>query len=250
MTAGDKQNARGYQIKTWTPGKKELFLKDIQRDSAIRIPWMQNVQDITGPTFVFIQAGIEEGAVAPDIKAQFIRGDNTAVFIDDKDHFRNFAYVYDNSEGIIFFNSFVTASRKAFKKLLRLGLKGRIAPEDDAGFDKVMQEAKQRVLSKTVSAAEAGAGIRDASSPEHDDERTMVESKKGGIDLNPAMTSVEIQGDASHFNMHLTPIKIPDFPINGLTPVIINIAPITNINMLLGIKEEADEFRQQLSLVN
>ena len=70
---------------------------------------------------------------------------------------------------------------------------------------------------------------------------------KGGIDLNPNITSIETEGDVVDFNMRLDLELFQDITINGLTPVIINIAPVTNLNMLLGITEEK-EAEQKLSL--
>jgi len=62
----------------------------------------------------------------------------------------------------------------------------------------------------------------------------------GGIDLNPETLNWEEQGDASFEFIYTGQPEILPETIDGLTPVIINIVPITNFPLLLGIKESED----------
>ncbi|MEW5895824.1 MAG: hypothetical protein AB1650_08760 [Candidatus Omnitrophota bacterium] len=66
---------------------------------------------------------------------------------------------------------------------------------------------------------------------------------KGGIDLNPKFTPIETRGAATDvsIDIHFNPAQFSNTSFDGLAPVIIDISPVTNLNMLLGIKDEPFE---------
>ena len=67
---------------------------------------------------------------------------------------------------------------------------------------------------------------------------TIITNDVGGIDLNPEMLDLNTQSHNIDFNVPVNLQELENMPINGLTPVIINIAPIMNINMLFGAEED------------
>lgn len=69
----------------------------------------------------------------------------------------------------------------------------------------------------------------------------------GGIDLNPEQMDLETQGELINYAISPEDIKqLERMPINGFTPVIFNIAPITNLPLFLGVAEP--EKRPQVSM--
>jgi len=59
----------------------------------------------------------------------------------------------------------------------------------------------------------------------------------GGVDLNPALMNLRVQGDGKG---NFEPINVDSVssPINGLTPMIINITPVPSMLPLLGFNDE------------
>ena len=60
--------------------------------------------------------------------------------------------------------------------------------------------------------------------------------KKGGIDLNPNILDLQSLGERMELDFSLDPQQIEAINIDGLFPFIINIAPVTSLNLLLGAK--------------
>ncbi|GEM_PF-5039978 len=60
----------------------------------------------------------------------------------------------------------------------------------------------------------------------------------GGIDLNPALLDLQIRRDANFVPLPLPQQPIGEMHIDGFIPVIINIVPVTNLPLLLGIADE------------
>jgi len=63
----------------------------------------------------------------------------------------------------------------------------------------------------------------------------------GGIDLNPNNLNLQTQGKSFDFQLPLDSIDLQNIRIDGFTPVIINVAPLTNLPLLLGLVEEAQD---------
>ena len=56
----------------------------------------------------------------------------------------------------------------------------------------------------------------------------------GGIDLNPALFTMEVRRDEDGIPLPLPQQPIYDLNFDGFIPVIIDVVPITNLNMMLG----------------
>lgn len=67
------------------------------------------------------------------------------------------------------------------------------------------------------------------------------EDNLGGIDLTPANLNIQTQGKAIDFNMPVDLQGFENTPINGFSPIILQIVPVSNIQMLLGINEEKED---------
>ncbi|OGX18454.1 MAG: phosphoglycerate kinase [Omnitrophica WOR_2 bacterium GWC2_45_7] len=68
----------------------------------------------------------------------------------------------------------------------------------------------------------------------------MVASKdrQGGINLNPALLDLQIKRDGNGVPLPVSEQPFETMRIEGFVPIIINIAPVTNLPMLLGIAQE------------
>ncbi|MBF0385230.1 MAG: hypothetical protein HQL27_05100, partial [Candidatus Omnitrophica bacterium] len=78
-----------------------------------------------------------------------------------------------------------------------------------------------------------------ASRPEGKGDAAVLSENPGGIDFNPANMDLKEQGDKLNFkfdNSFL--INISPNSFEGMTPVIINITPVNNFMLLLGMAEE------------
>jgi hypothetical protein len=81
-----------------------------------------------------------------------------------------------------------------------------------------------------------------------------VQKEVGGIDLNPELLDLQIKRDGNGVPLPLPMQSIKDMHIEGFLPVIINVTPITNLPLLLGIVDRdlptdpADSGAQPLEL--
>lgn len=60
----------------------------------------------------------------------------------------------------------------------------------------------------------------------------------GGIDLNPALLDLQIKRDGNGVPLPLPQQPIENMRIEGFIPIIINVTPVTNLPMLLGLADE------------
>jgi len=74
-----------------------------------------------------------------------------------------------------------------------------------------------------------------------------IQQSPGGIDLTRKRLPLETQGGGVDFNLPFDPNHLDKIPINGLTPVIYQITPVTDLPLLLGLVEDHLE---QLSAVH
>ena len=72
-------------------------------------------------------------------------------------------------------------------------------------------------------------------------EQEAVSSPIGGIDLNPALMDLQIKRDGNGVPLpfNLQPAEIMN--IEGLLPVIINVTPVLNVPLLLGLDMPVDK---------
>ena len=61
---------------------------------------------------------------------------------------------------------------------------------------------------------------------------------KGGIDFNSKLLDLQIKRDDNGVPLPLLEQPIEDLKIEGFLPLIIQITPVTNLPLLLGISEE------------
>ncbi|MDP8212371.1 MAG: hypothetical protein P9X22_03650, partial [Candidatus Zapsychrus exili] len=82
------------------------------------------------------------------------------------------------------------------------------------------------------------------------DKAMISETATGGIDLNPAYLDMQIKRDGAGVPLPLDMQVIETMKIEGFIPVIINITPITNFPLLLGMgaDDEEENETQELSL--
>jgi len=70
-----------------------------------------------------------------------------------------------------------------------------------------------------------------------DDDAATAPDRKGGIDFNPALLDLQIKRDEHGIPLPIDPAMIDNININGLTPVIIQLTPITNLPLILGFAD-------------
>lgn len=76
------------------------------------------------------------------------------------------------------------------------------------------------------------------------DQAMLGQDQVGGIDLNPSLIRLNIQGDSIKYNLPNGNADQPlDIKIDGFVPVIINISPLQNIMMYLGENTVEERFR-------
>ncbi len=101
-------------------------------------------------------------------------------------------------------------------------------------FDRLYDETKDTgdILNE---ARMGGEGLGVSSSPA---------KEVGGIDLNPALLDLQIKRDGNGAPLPLLQQPIENMHIEGFLPIIINVTPLTNLPLLLGLadtEQDADE---------
>ena len=67
---------------------------------------------------------------------------------------------------------------------------------------------------------------------------SKVSDAPGGIDLNPVLLNLQIKRDGNGVPLPLPMQPIENMCIDGFLPVIINVTPVTNLPLLLGIADD------------
>ena len=83
---------------------------------------------------------------------------------------------------------------------------------------------------------------KQSSSPVSSERRTT--KKVGGIDLNPALLDLQIKRDGNGVPLPLPQQPIEAMRIDGFVPIIINITPIPNLPMLLGLADTGPDTQE------
>jgi broad specificity phosphatase PhoE/ribosomal protein S18 acetylase RimI-like enzyme len=60
----------------------------------------------------------------------------------------------------------------------------------------------------------------------------------GGINLNPANLNLEVRNDGGEIKFDFDPAQVENLKVDGFIPVILNVQPVKDLPLLLGIKEE------------
>jgi len=66
----------------------------------------------------------------------------------------------------------------------------------------------------------------------------------GGINLNANQLNIETQGKGIDFDIPISLESLQNIPLQGLSPVIYQIIPVTNFNLLLGLEDQEEEVDQ------
>jgi len=117
-------------------------------------------------------------------------------------------------------------------------------PADYGGFETIDVSASHNNWATTY--AEIPIMVTDASIeilPPSDN--AQLSEEVGGIDLNPNNFEIETRGENPPVQIEFDAQKLQDLNIQGFVPVIINITPITNIPLLLGIADEGPSGQKQ-----
>jgi len=69
----------------------------------------------------------------------------------------------------------------------------------------------------------------------------LTEKTPGGIDLNPNNLDLQTNGNSFDVQLPFNSIDLQNIRIDGFTPVIIHVAPLTNLPLLLGLVEETQD---------
>lgn len=101
-------------------------------------------------------------------------------------------------------------------------------------MDKTQIASAQRKL----ASAESRQGPQEPAAAQGGDE-AMLSKNVGGIDLNPNAFTLESTGEASGLYLPMDPQRLEQFKrVEGFYPFILNIAPVTNLPILLGVAED------------
>ncbi|MDO8580133.1 MAG: hypothetical protein Q7S13_01470 [Candidatus Omnitrophota bacterium] len=74
------------------------------------------------------------------------------------------------------------------------------------------------------------------------EDQAMLGQKPGGIDFNAKNLNLKEQGQGQEINFSLDSLQnIQPDQVNGILPVIINIVPVTNLPLLLGLSQDNEE---------
>jgi hypothetical protein len=101
----------------WYPGEKPLYLR-VNKQTATLAEKLHDVSEIDGPALVFIQAAMEPEAVPVDIQTDYIGGNHTPAFFDDKEHFKEFYLAFEEGYGVVLSKQYVHSTRREYQKFL------------------------------------------------------------------------------------------------------------------------------------
>ena len=130
----------------------------------------------------------------------------------------------------------------------------QIFPQDFSGikqdFDRLAQDTPARLTQdqRQIRAVQNPPDIGRAETPDSDTQTGLIsravgdrsvlspnrQEEVGGIDLNPNLLELQIEGDRLELNVPIDTGTIEPVQIEGLLPVIINVTPITNLPLILG----------------
>src|SRR6185436_8782849 len=94
------------------------------------------------------------------------------------------------------------------------------------------------LLEQAVKRAEKALKQPAAPAPATENDKAMIEGKPqnvGGIDLNPALLDLQIKRDGNGIPLPLPQQPLQQMHIEGFVPVIINVTPIANLPVILGL---------------
>jgi len=117
-----------------------------------------------------------------------------------------------------------------------------IRRKDRGGYRDEIIAAAITEVRKGITSSPVKAVVSDQSSvvSKASDERRTTKDELGGIDLNPGNMELETNYGADRIQLPMPTIPLENIKIDGLVPVIIHVAPVTNLPLLLGLADEGD----------
>ncbi len=119
-------------------------------------------------------------------------------------------------------------------------------PQAPEGVDQELYQEVGQAIGATYFAAKklgdsamfADPDTRVATTTTADTRSQQGEQTYGGIDLNPALLDLQIKRDGQGVPLPVNQQPIENMNINGFLPVIINVTPVTNLPLLLGLTDD------------
>jgi len=131
-------------------------------------------------------------------------------------------------------------------------LKGRARITSDKEAQRLLKPTKKTVeIAGRLFYLEITRDSRSASSPVGDQVAgqglqpsvdNLQSNKYGGINLNPALLDLQIKRDANFVPLPMNLQPIENMYIEGFIPVIINVTPVVNLPLLLGLTDTEAPF--------
>ena len=129
-------------------------------------------------------------------------------------------------------NMLVDAERRRIETSLNI-------PSRDVKLQRVQQAQVNHIIKEVMLFRDVE---RDFRSPDRAvfaiqnqfDQQDRARDAVGGIDLNPAMLSLQIRRDGNGIPLPIEEQPLENMEIRGFVPVIINITPVPNLPALIG----------------
>ncbi len=83
-----------------------------------------------------------------------------------------------------------------------------------------------------------------AMAPAAKPDRAVLSDEVGGIDFNADKMNLEVRNDGGEIKFNFDPAQVESLNIEGFIPVILNVQPLKDLPLLLGIKEDGSEMAQ------
>ena len=116
-----------YNLKFWYERKKSITKEEYLHFRKGKKPTQDYAEKITddqialleAPTCVFMQSAIHPEDIDQKIKEDFIGGNPSPAYFDDRDHFKQFYLDYEEGYGVVFSKRYVYVARKAFREFMQ-----------------------------------------------------------------------------------------------------------------------------------
>jgi CheY-like chemotaxis protein len=135
-------------------------------------------------------------------------------------------------------------SRRKIKELVRSGELVAVRWGEDQIMRKDVYEKLMRIQSdSSFQPAPAYSELTEQGLSSSPLKPGAAPDQKGGIDFNPEYLDLQIKRDGNGVPLPIErqPVQWIERQIQGIVPVIINVAPVTNLPMLLGVSSSAQE---------
>jgi hypothetical protein len=114
----------------------------------------------------------------------------------------------------------------------------KIVLQNTANIGSLMESSG--IDQESISAGQGGVFLSELV------DAVQKQQEVGGINLNPANLNLEVHNDGGEIKFNFDPAQVENLKFDGFVPVILNVQPVKDLPLLLGIKEE--EGAQQLTM--